>query len=299
MPRVPRSSEDTTLSRQPTTPVTPVTRKDRRKAEREERRLKEQQQAKKPGWQSPAALLTIAAVLVGAVLIGVVFLTQKPTGAGSAVLTTPAEVPPSSLPQDGMMLGDANAPVELDIWSDYQCPACDYFATQTEPLLWDPYVATGKLKMVYKDAAYQGQKSSNPYDESVEAAAAARCAGQQGQYWQYSAWLFANQSGENLGGFTAAKMQAIADQLGLDRTKFDACVASGTEQAAVKASTQDAVAKGINTTPTLFLNGTKYVGAMPYSQLAPLIDADYAAATGSPSPSASPSGGASGASPSP
>ena len=106
-------------------------------------------------------------------------------------------------------------------------------------------------------------------------------------------------SGENLGAFNASKMQAIADQLGLDRTKFDACVASGTEQAAVKAQTKDGVAKGIDSTPTLYLNGTKYVGAMPYSQLAPLIDAAYAAATGSPSPSTSPSAGASGASPSP
>jgi protein-disulfide isomerase len=243
-------------------------------------------------------LVTIGAVLAGVVLIGAVVLSNGGVGGGSTTLTAPKYQVPSSIPQEGMTLGDTNAPVTLEVWSDYQCPGCGVFARDTEPLLWDPYVAPGTLKIVYKDAAFQGRKvPNNPFDESVEAAAAARCSGNQGQYWQYSEWLFWNQNGENQGAFTASKFQQIADELGLDRTKFDACVASGTEQTAAKASTDDAVAQGIDSTPTLYLNGTKYVGAMPYSQLAPLIDA--AAAAASPAASGSPGASPSGASPSP
>lgn len=237
--------------------------------------------------------MTVGAVLLGAVLIGAVVLSRGGSPS-TGDLNTPQYTVPKDAPQDGMTLGSANAPVTLEIWSDFQCPSCGVFARETEPLLWETYIPNGTLKMVYKDAAFQGRKSSDPYDESVEAAAAARCAGQQSQYWQYADWLFWNQNGENLGAFKPARLQQIADAVGLDRTAWDACVAGGTQQPLVKASTDAAVAQGIDSTPTLYLNGVKYVGAMPYSQLAPLINA--AAASAAPSGSA---GASAGTSPSP
>ena len=189
-------------------------------------------------------------------------------------------------------MGDAAAPVTLEVYSDFQCPACRTFAESTEPLLRETYVVKGTLRIVYKDAAFQGARGSDPnYDESVEAAAAARCAGQQGEFWEYHDWLFANWDGENQGAFRAERLQAIADEIGLDRAAWDACVASGTEQAAVRSATKEAVAAGVTLTPTLKINGQVIQGAATYTQLVPVIDA-AAAAAASPSP-ASPSPAAS------
>jgi protein-disulfide isomerase len=236
------------------------------------------------------ALITVAAVVVGAVFIGAVVLMQnRPSGDGSLPfgLVAPADAIPAAITVDGQTMGAAAAPVTLEVYSDFQCPACRTFAEDTEPLLRETYVVPGTLKIVYKDAAFQGAGGSDPsYDESVESAAAARCAGQQGEFWTYHDWLFANWDGENQGAFRDERLKAIADAIGLDRATWDACRASGTEQAAVKASTTAAVATGVSVTPTLYVNGQKIEGAATYTQLAPVIDAAAAAASPAPSGSA-------------
>ena len=71
------------------------------------------------------------------------------------------------------------------------------------------------------------RKSSSPYDESVEAAAGARCAAEQDGYWPFQDWVFANQNGENEGAFAAARLTSMASAAGLDVTTWKACVATG------------------------------------------------------------------------
>jgi protein-disulfide isomerase len=209
-------------------------------------------------------LITLAAVVVGAVFIGaVVFMQNRPSGDGTLPfdLVPPADAIPATITVDGQTMGAASAPVTLEVYSDFQCPACRTFAEETEPLLRETYVVQGTLKIVYKDTAFQGQRGPDPnYDESVESAAAARCAGQQGEFWEYHDWLFANWDGENEGAFRNERLQAIADAIGLDRAPWDACRASGTEQAAVRTATEAAVASGVWLT-------TK----SPFSRLAPAM----------------------------
>jgi protein-disulfide isomerase len=292
-------SEDPTLSR--STPPPPQSRKERRAAERRGRRETARPSvagrsrvsgATKPAWQSPAVLTTIGALVVGAIFIGAVLFFQNQDGGGDGTLPfglqAPADEIPANVTVDGSTMGSATAPVLLEVYSDFQCPACGTFATETEPLLRETQVAAGTLRIVHKDAAFQGRRGDPSYDESVEAAAAAHCAGEQGSFWEYHDWLFANQDGENDGAFRDERLKAIADAIGLDRTEWDACRATGEQQDAVIAATDEAVASaGVQVTPTLFLNGTKYEGAVPYTELAALIS--EAAAAASPAPSASPS----------
>lgn len=282
--------EDPTLST-PSDPNAPQTRRERRLAERQQRRVREEQSSKRPGWQSPMVLITAAALIVGVVFIGAVVVMQnRPSGDGTLPLglSAPTDPIPAGAVVDGQLIGDPNAPVTLEVYSDFQCPACRTFAEETEPLLRETYVVNGTLKIAYKDAAFQGQRGSNPdYDESVEAAAAARCAGAQGEFWTYHDWLFANWDGENQGAFRAERLQAIADAIGLDRASWDACVASGTEQAAVRTATNESVAAGIKLTPTLNVNGQVIEGAASYAQLSPIIL--EAAAAASPAVSGAPS----------
>lgn len=246
--------------------------------------------------------MTTAAIVIAVLLIGAAVVTQgggNPSTAGTIV--APAEAIPAGIPVDGTTMGKADAPVTLTVYSDFQCPSCDLFATRTEPRLRSTYVAQGTLKIVYHDAAFQGQKSTSSWDESVEPAAGARCAGEQGLFWEFHDWLFTNQQGENQGGFSQDRLNQIAQKVpGLDFTKWQACMATGTQQAIVKQQTQETQTLGINSTPTLDINGKQIVGAAPYEQISAAIDA--AAASGSPSGSPSASGASpstAGASPSP
>lgn len=220
--------------------------------------------------------------LIGVVIIGFLLISQgtAPKSTDTAGLQSPIGQVPAGL-ADGRTLGKADAPVTLEVWSDYQCPVCGQFAELVEPTLVRTYVANGTLKIIDHDAAFQGAKSSATYDESVEAAAGARCAADQNLYWQFHNWLFANQVGENQGAFRDERLRAIATKAGVDVAAWDACRATGQQQAAVRAETKTALDAGVNATPTLNLDGKVIVGLQSAAALGALIDAAVAAPSGS------------------
>ena len=255
--------------------MTSASRRERRQAgfveRRDARRARHAPKSASP-LRSPMALFTIGALVLGLVIVVVVFLQQPATSAVSLELTSPgARIPPGL--SDGRTLGQAAAPVTVEIWSDFQCPACRTLATDVEPAIIEAYVVSGTAKLVYRDAAFQGQRGTNrAYDESVEAGAAARCAAVQGRFWEMHDWIFANWSGENRGAFRAERLRAIADMARLDLAAYDSCLAAGTEQAAVRTETGQALALGINSTPTLLINGQRSVGAPSVEQLSAMIE---------------------------
>jgi protein-disulfide isomerase len=223
---------------------------------------------------SPLIWVTVVVGLVGVVMIAALLVLQgtAPRSTDVSNLRAPIALAPIDL-ADGRSLGKANAPVTLEVWSDYQCPACRQFATIVEPALMRTYVADGTLRIVDHDAAYQGKKSSAAYDESVEAAAGARCAAEQGRFWPFHDWLFANQVGENAGAFRDERLRAIATAAGLDVVAWDACRATGEQQSAVRAETVAATAQGVNATPTMYLNGQAVVGLRTAAELGTMIEA--------------------------
>jgi protein-disulfide isomerase len=113
--------------------------------------------------------------------------------------------------------------------------------------------------------------------ESLQAAAASECANEQGQFWPYHDILFANQQGENQGAFNDDALKAFAAALGLDETAFDQCLASGRYEEEVQSETAAGQARGVTSTPTLFINGEKVEGAIPFAQLQSRIEAILAA----------------------
>jgi len=230
--------------------------------------------------RSPILLITAIIGGIGIVVLGALILVQgKPAAVDTTGLVTPATSTPVAL-ADGRSIGKADAPVTLEVWTDFQCPVCGQFARTVEPLLVSKYVTPGTLRIVHRDAAFQGAKSSSPYDESVEAAAGARCAADQSAYWPFQDWVFANQMNENQGAFAADRLTAMASAAGLDVTAWKACLATGTAQAAVKTETTDAVAVGVNATPTMSLNGEVIVGLKSITDLGAKIEAAAAAANG-------------------
>jgi protein-disulfide isomerase len=260
-----------------------ITRRDRRNRERDERRQRRdddrarlrrsspKDSAAARAWRSPMVSVTIGALLIGAIVIAFGFAQQPPGGPATGDLSEPLNGVSVAL-AEGRAIGQGDASVTVEIWSDFQCPACRKLAVEIEPSILVNFVEPGTARLVYRDAAYQGARGTDPtYDESVEAAAGARCAAEQGLFWQMHDWLFANWDGENEGAFRAERLRAIATAAGVDVAAYDACMASGEHQAAVRAETQSAVAQGITATPTLVINGYAVTGVPTVVELSQLI----------------------------
>jgi protein-disulfide isomerase len=221
-------------------------------------------------------LLTGAAAIVAVIVIAFAMLSTGQIS--TADLKTPIDPTPESV-WDGRAVGSADAPLTLAVYSDFQCPACDSFATETAPQLVRDYVEPGQLRILYKDFSFIGP-------ESFDAAVAARCAGDEGLFWPYHDYLFANQKGENKGAFDDSRLIAMGEAVGVDQAAFKACRDTKGPLDATNAETAEGVGLGVTSTPTMFLGDQKIVGVPAYETLAGAIDAALAGA--SPAPSAVP-----------
>ncbi len=256
-----------------------TSRRERREALRREQggRPARSSAAKPPAWKSPIVLVSALAVVIAIGLI--VVLNIKP-GSASVDLVVPTSDVPAGAVRDGRSLGAATAPVQLDSWEDIQCPSCGQYSKSVEPRLIRDFVLTGTLRLTYHDFSFLGP-------ESFDAASAARCAGEQGKFWEYKDWLYANQKGENEGRFSRDRLEAIAVKVGLDKAAWGACHDGGSTRQAIDDETAQGQALGVDSTPTIFVNGQLAPPPTSYEVLAAMIRAAADAAGPSASPGAS------------
>jgi len=159
--------------------------------------------------------------------------------------------------------GPSSAKVTVIEFGDFECPFCG----EEEPVVTEILQSySGRIRFVFKEFPLS---SIHPYAEL--AAEAALAANAQGKFWPYHDTLYANQS-----ALTQADLEGYAATLGLDVTTFDAALTQHTYQAAVAADVAEGTSVGVNGTPTFFVNGVEVVGAVPYSQLANVIDLELA-----------------------
>lgn len=196
--------------------------------------------------------MTVLLVIVGIALVVLgVFLMpaiQQTTASVGEVTPLPQRLIVS--PDDNTM-GDPNAPITVVEYSDFQCPACGAFFDYIEEPFISEYVATGKVYFVYRSMGlWIGQ-------ESLDAAEAAYCAGEQGKYWEYHNILFANQTGENVGDFLMKRLIAFAGEIdGLDVGAFKSCLESNKYAQRVDADGAAGRQAGVKGTPTLLVYKT-------------------------------------------
>lgn len=148
----------------------------------------------------------------------------------------------------GMTMGESNAPVKVEEYSDFQCPFCGEFARDYEPEIVEKYIATGKVQFTYIPFSFIGP-------ESIKAAEAAYCAADQNKFWEFHDILFNNQGGENVGVFSDASLIRLAQRAGLTMNQFRACFDNRTHQAQVESDFTNAQSRGVTGTPTFFVNG--------------------------------------------
>jgi len=176
------------------------------------------------------------------------------TGAGK-YLNPPDE-------DDDPVLGDKDAPVTIVEFSDYECPFCGRFWSETLPKIKEQYIRTGKVKLVYRDFPLP------IHSNAQKAAEAAECADDQGQFWVYHDKLFENQRALGM-----ANLKGYAKDLGLDTEAFDDCLDSGKHADEVKADLEDGADGGVSGTPAFFINGVPVSGAQPFEEFQRIIDA--------------------------
>jgi len=223
-----------------------------RKSKRQERRAKIAQQERRN------RLLTIGLVSLGAVLL--VFAVVWPQLRPIAEIVTVDPVVVSNANDNSM--GDPNAPIKIEQFADFQCPFCANFHKETEPLLKQYYVNTGKVQYTYRsmgnfvsDNVARARKTT-PTTESEDAALAAYCAGDQNKFWEMHAYLFGNALGEDAGSFTDRRLAAIAEKAGLDMGQFNSCLESGKFRDRVAQDAQDGQANNITGTPSFIITYT-------------------------------------------
>jgi len=169
------------------------------------------------------------------------------------------------LAQEDKIEGDPNAPITIVEFSDFECPFCSRFYSQTLIQLRTEYIDTGKVKLIYRDFPLSFHPEAQP------AAEAAECANEQGKFKEYHDMIFENQS--QIGDATYKRWAA---ELGLDTEQFNSCVDEGKYRAEVQADFAAGQAAGVSGTPTFFINGQKIVGAQPFSVFQQIIDAELA-----------------------
>lgn len=157
---------------------------------------------------------------------------------------------PTGRTSDGFYYkGNPDAPVKVIEFADFQCPACAQYATRLEGSLDKNYIETGKVQYIYHE--FPLPQHSN----AVPSAEAARCAGDQGKFWQMHTLLFNRQNEwENLSK-PASQFASYATALGLNQQTFSSCLANGTNATAINDAAASAQTAGIQQTPTFMVGG--------------------------------------------
>jgi protein-disulfide isomerase len=239
---------------------------------------------------SPLLLYTAIAVVVAAVVIGAALLltsqnNKLPQPLGSPNPPVGSAVTPSSIRTNGLTLGNPDAKHTIDVYEDFQCPNCLILTLDIEPEVISNYVATGKAKLVYHDLLVIDALAGG--HESLDAANAARCAADQGMFWPYHDWLFANQYSEASGAFTKDRLKTIGQRLGIkDLNKFNTCVDSGSHNSEIQTE-QTQMPSGLNRTPSIVVDGGTPLVSYDYGTISSALDSALGI---SPSPSVPASG---------
>jgi protein-disulfide isomerase len=162
----------------------------------------------------------------------------------------------------GFDVGSAKAPLTLIEYTDYQCLFCRLFQTATYEEIRTHYIDTGKLRFITRDFPL------DMHDNAPRAAIAARCAADQGKFWELRQVMIINANQLQM-----SKLLTYAADLKLDVDKFSACVTSDKYKADIARDVAEGRAAGVTGTPTFILgrmtdgsiDGVRIVGALPYA----------------------------------
>jgi len=168
--------------------------------------------------------------------------------------------------------GKVSAPITVIDFSDFQCYLCNRFVKNTEPLVNQSYIQTGKVALVFNHLPNRGF-------DSMGAALAAQCTNDQGIFWQFHNLLYSNQKAIDSGWVSKENLKNFASQIpGLDIKRFDRCFDSENYKSFVQKDIELALSFGFKETPSFIVensNGSSQEtmsGALPFESFKAVID---------------------------
>jgi len=150
------------------------------------------------------------------------------------------------------MLGNKNAPVEIIVFDDFQCPFCARFEQQSFKEIKTNYIDTGKVKFIYMHFPLGFHSMAAPAAEATE------CAHEQGKFWELHDKIFENQASLN-----EENLKKWAQEIGLNMEDFNTCYSTGKYSEEVQKEMALGSSVGIQGTPSFLINGKLAVGALP------------------------------------
>ena len=151
------------------------------------------------------------------------------------------------------ILGSPDAPITILEWGDYQCTYCYKFHQSSLNVIYEDYIQTGKVKLVFKDFPLNGE-------DSVLGAQATHCANDQNKFWEFHNELYDNWKGERTGWITRESLSEFAKNIELDVEQFDNCLESLTYLDKVFTNHEFGKEIGIDATPSfLVFNDEKMI----------------------------------------
>jgi protein-disulfide isomerase len=224
------------------------------------------------------------AILAVVAILGVGAIVYAARAGGGDMATEPLEIPREELAgvlerARGVSVGEPDAPAQMIVFSDYMCPACAHWAGQIEQLLKAEFVATGRLHYTYYDFPL-----APGHRHSFVASRAARCAGDQGRFWEYHDRLLGQQQSWMYSASTPTdQLLQISQNIGLDQGAFENCLRSDAHAEVVTANKLLGETLGVGGTPTVFLNGRQLTEWNSYPAVRRAVEA-AAGPTGSGAP---------------
>ncbi|MFW5825133.1 MAG: DsbA family protein [Marinobacter sp.] len=214
-----------------------------------EAKRRQQTGSPSPRKRSGKTLVVTGLVIVAMAIVAGLYYLTLPTGPGSDLPEVSEDTPefPDELDRHGISVGDEDAKVVVREFADYQCPACARFAEASRRLK-EEYVESGDVRFVYFDLPLPR------HTHAVTAAMAARCAGDQDQYWDMHERLYAEQASWETASEVQDRFIGYADDLGLDRQRFRRCMESEKHLEAIEESRDAATRLQIASTPTVLVD---------------------------------------------
>ncbi|WP_226609379.1 DsbA family protein [Marinobacter nauticus] len=223
--------------------------------------------------QGRKSLIIVLLLVIGvAVIAGLYFVTKPPAPSSEAlpVAAPNADEFPAIVDQYGVSVGNEDAPVVVREFADYQCPACARFAEASQRLKKE-YVESGKVRFVYFDLPLRQHQNAMP------AALAARCAGDQDQYWAMHDKLYGSQLDWSGSNDPTATFTRYANDLGLEERRFRRCMETELHREAVEQSLQVAVQLRVASTPTVMVDNIQLTRP-GWGQLSAVVERELAKA---------------------
>ena len=216
---------------------------------------------KKKSSTNPKTKFVILGIIVAVIIGGISFVVMNPD---SLTVENFQNISTLNTQNGSPVLGLDDAPVTIVEFGDYQCPFCKRWNVNTKPPIMENYIETGKAKFVFVDLSIIGK-------DSLKAHSGSYCADEQGLYWEYHDYLYANQGHENDGWANSNNLKLLVSGINdLDGELFAQCLDSGRYDQKVKDNTNIAKKAGARSTPSFIIigpsgNSVSITGAQPYS----------------------------------